>query len=129
MFTNLYSTVVDPKNFDPKSFVEFEGPVCIVPPNSFALARSIEYFRIPRNVMTILGVMPLFLASGAGSASQRAIGTGVVGGMITAVVLAVFFVPLFFVVVRRFIKPSERQLLHDAHETPNLNLNTPKEDR
>ncbi|MDP2006613.1 MAG: efflux RND transporter permease subunit, partial [Rubrivivax sp.] len=77
----------------------------------------------------ILGVMPLFLASGAGSASQRAIGTGVVGGMITAVVLAVFFVPLFFVVVRRFVKPSERQLLHDAHKEPNLNLHTPTDDR
>ena len=77
----------------------------------------------------ILGVMPLFLASGAGSASQRAIGTGVVGGMITAVVLAVFFVPVFFVVVRRFFKPSARQLQHDAKETPNLNINTPAEDR
>ncbi|KPF49970.1 acriflavine resistance protein B [beta proteobacterium AAP121] len=54
----------------------------------------------------ILGVLPLFFASGAGSASQRAIGTGVVGGMITAVVLAVFFVPVFFVVVRRFFKPK-----------------------
>ena len=77
----------------------------------------------------ILGVMPLFLASGAGSASQRAIGTGVVGGMITAVVLAVFFVPVFFVVVRRLFKPSVRQLQHDAKETPNLNVNTPVEDR
>ncbi len=77
----------------------------------------------------ILGVMPLFLASGAGSASQRAIGTGVVGGMITAVVLAVFFVPLFFVVVRRFIQPSDRQMLHDAHKEPNLNLHPPVEDR
>jgi dCTP deaminase len=45
--------VVDPKEFDAKSFVEFEGPVCMVPPNSFALARSVEYFRIPRNVLTI----------------------------------------------------------------------------
>ena len=53
IFTNVLSSIVDPKHFDPKSFVEFEGPVCIVPPNSFALARSIEYFRIPRNVMTI----------------------------------------------------------------------------
>jgi multidrug efflux pump len=77
----------------------------------------------------ILGVLPLFLATGAGSASQRAIGTGVVGGMITAVALAVFFVPVFFVVVRRFIKPSERQRLRDAKETPNVNLNKPVEDR
>ena len=53
IFTNVLSAVVDPKHFDPKSFVPFEGPVCIVPPNSFALARSVEYFRIPRNVLTI----------------------------------------------------------------------------
>jgi multidrug efflux pump len=57
----------------------------------------------------ILGVLPLVLASGAGSASQRAIGTGVMGGMITATALAVFLVPVFFVVVRRFFKGSERQ--------------------
>jgi dCTP deaminase len=53
IFTNVNSTIVDPKKFDSNSFVEFEGPVCIVPPNSFALARSVEYFRIPRNVVTI----------------------------------------------------------------------------
>ncbi|MDH3197354.1 MAG: dCTP deaminase [Candidatus Krumholzibacteria bacterium] len=53
IFTNINSTVVDPKNFDPKSFVDFKGDVCIIPPNSFALGRSVEYFRIPRNVMTI----------------------------------------------------------------------------
>lgn len=53
IFTNVLSAIVDPKNFDPKSFVEFEGDVCIVPPNSFALARSLEYFRIPRDVVTI----------------------------------------------------------------------------
>ncbi|MDO8667445.1 MAG: dCTP deaminase [Gemmatimonadales bacterium] len=53
IFTNVLSAVVDPKAFDPKSFVEYEGDVCIVPPNSFALARSVEYFRIPRNVLTI----------------------------------------------------------------------------
>src|SRR2546425_828108 len=53
IFTNALSAVVDPKQFDPKSFVEFNGDVCIVPPNSFALARSVEYFRIPRNVLTI----------------------------------------------------------------------------
>ena len=53
IFTNALSVIVDPKQFDPKSFVEFTGPVCVVPPNSFALARSIEYFRIPRNVLTI----------------------------------------------------------------------------
>jgi dCTP deaminase len=53
IFTNALSAIVDPKHFDPKSFVEFEGDVCIVPPNSFALARSVEYFRIPRNVITV----------------------------------------------------------------------------
>src|ERR687883_1953798 len=53
IFTNVLSAVVDPKEFDARSFVEFAGPVCIVPPNSFALARSVEYFRIPRNVLTI----------------------------------------------------------------------------
>ena len=57
----------------------------------------------------MLGVVPLFLASGAGSASQRAIGTGVIGGMLTGTVLAVFFVPVFFVVVRSFFKGSKRQ--------------------
>ncbi len=64
----------------------------------------------------ILGVLPLAIASGAGSASQRAIGTGVMGGMITATVLAVFFVPVFFVVVRRLFKGSERQRKLYAHE-------------
>jgi dCTP deaminase len=53
IFTNVYNTVVDPKAFDPRSFVDYEGEVCIIPPNSFALGRSVEYFRIPRNVMTI----------------------------------------------------------------------------
>ena len=53
IFTNVNNSVVDPKNFDSKSFVDFKGDVCIVPPNSFALARSIEYFKIPRNVLTI----------------------------------------------------------------------------
>src|SRR5467141_1547853 len=53
IFTNALSAVVDPKSFDPKSFVEFTGDVCIVPPNSFALARSVEYFRIPRNILTV----------------------------------------------------------------------------
>ena len=53
VFTNVFSTVVDPKAFDDKSFVDIKTDVCIVPPNSFALARSIEYFRIPRHVLTI----------------------------------------------------------------------------
>ncbi len=53
VFTNIYNTVVDPKDFDPKSFVDIKADVCIIPPNSFALARTIEYFRIPRNILTI----------------------------------------------------------------------------
>jgi len=53
IFTNINSTIVDPKNFDEKSFVDFNGPVCIIPPNSFALARTVEFFRIPRSVLTI----------------------------------------------------------------------------
>lgn len=53
IFTNVHSAIVDPKNFDPKSMFEFKGDVCIIPPNSFALARTIEYFRIPRNVLTV----------------------------------------------------------------------------
>jgi dCTP deaminase len=53
IFTNINSTIVDPKNFDEKNFVDYRGEVCIIPPNSFALARTVEYFRIPRNVLTI----------------------------------------------------------------------------
>ena len=53
LFTNLNSTIVDPKNFDEKSFVDVRGDYCVIPPNSFALARTLEYFRIPRNVLTI----------------------------------------------------------------------------
>ncbi len=53
IFTNINSAIVDPKNFDANSFVDFRGDVCIIPPNSFALARTVEYFRIPRNVLTI----------------------------------------------------------------------------
>jgi multidrug efflux pump len=63
-----------------------------------------------------LGVLPLFLATGASSASQRAIGTGVIGGMISGTLLAVIFVPVFFVVVRSFFKGSERQREHDAKQ-------------
>ena len=53
IFTNVYSAVVDPKAFDTRSMVDFKGEVCIIPPNSFALARTVEYFRIPRSVLTI----------------------------------------------------------------------------
>ena len=53
IFTNINSAVVDPKAFNPESFVDFEGDVCIIPPNSFALASTVEYFRIPRSVLTV----------------------------------------------------------------------------
>ncbi len=53
VFTNVYGTVIDPKNFDPRGLVEVETDVCLIPPNSFVLALSVEKFRIPRNVMTI----------------------------------------------------------------------------
>ena len=53
IFTDVFSAIVDPKHFDPKSMVDFKGDVCIIPPNSFVLARTIEYFRIPRNVLTV----------------------------------------------------------------------------
>jgi dCTP deaminase len=53
IFTNVFGATVDPKQFDPKSMVDFAGEVCVIPPNSFALARSVEYFRIPRKVLTV----------------------------------------------------------------------------
>ena len=53
IFTNIRNTVVDPKDFSPDSFVDFKGPVCVIPPNSFALAKTVEYFKIPRSVITI----------------------------------------------------------------------------
>lgn len=53
IFTNVFSAVVDPKHFDPQSMVDFRGDVCVIPPNSFVLARTVEYFRIPRKVLTI----------------------------------------------------------------------------
>jgi dCTP deaminase len=53
IFTNINSTIVDPKAFDAKSFVDFTGAVCIIPPNSFALARTVEYFRIPRSILVV----------------------------------------------------------------------------
>ncbi len=53
IFTNINTVIVDPKNFDDSSFVDFSGEVCIIPPNSFALARTVEYLRIPRNILTL----------------------------------------------------------------------------
>jgi dCTP deaminase len=53
IFTNVHSAIVDPKHFDPRSMVNFTGGICVIPPNSFALARTVEYFRIPRSVLTV----------------------------------------------------------------------------
>ncbi len=53
IFTNVHSTIVDPKAFDPRSMVDFQGEVCIIPPNSFVLSRSVEYLRIPRSVLVV----------------------------------------------------------------------------
>jgi dCTP deaminase len=53
IFTNVHSAVVDPKHFDPQSFVDFQGDVCVIPPNSFVLAQTVEYFRSPRDVLTV----------------------------------------------------------------------------
>jgi len=53
IFTNVHSAVVDPKDFDPKSMIDFKGDVCVIPPNSFALARTVEYFRIPRRILVL----------------------------------------------------------------------------
>ena len=53
IFTNINSAIVDPKSFDPESFVDYKGDVCIIPPNSFALARTVEYFKIPRSILTV----------------------------------------------------------------------------
>lgn len=53
IFTNINTMIVDPKHFDERSFVDYQGEVCVIPPNSFALARTVEYFRIPRNILTI----------------------------------------------------------------------------
>jgi dCTP deaminase len=53
VFTNVFNTVVDPKNFDSRSFVDIKADVCIIPPNSFALASTVEYFRVPRDILTV----------------------------------------------------------------------------
>src|SRR5699024_9859850 len=64
IFTNINTAIVDPKHFDPDSFVDFEGDACIIPPNSFALASTIEYFRIPRNILTIRLVKSTYARGG-----------------------------------------------------------------
>ena len=76
IFTNINSTIVDPKNFDEKSFVDFKGDVCIIPPNSFALARTVEYFRIPRNVLTSAWARAPTRAAGSSSTSRRSSPSG-----------------------------------------------------
>ena len=53
IFTNIFSAVVDPKQFDPRSMVDFKGDICVIPPNSFVLAKTVEYFHIPRKVLTV----------------------------------------------------------------------------
>ena len=71
IFTNVNSSIVDPKHFDSKSFVEFKGDVCIVPPNSFALGRSVEYFRIPRKCSRSASASPPTRAAASSSTSRR----------------------------------------------------------
>jgi multidrug efflux pump len=90
-------------------------------PLEAALAAAHLRFRpiIMTSLAFILGVLPLVVASGAGAASQRAIGTGVMGGMITATLLGIFFVPVFFVVIRSRFKGSERSRKMYAHEQDN----------
>jgi len=71
IFTNVHSAIVDPKQFNPDSFVDFTGDVCIIPPNSFVLAQTVEYFRIPRDVITVCVVNRLTPAVVSSSMSPR----------------------------------------------------------
>ncbi len=100
--------------------VEFAKDLQAEGKSVFEAALQAAHLRFRPIVMTslafTLGVVPLFIATGASSASQRAIGTGVIGGMITGTVLAVIFVPVFFVLVRTFFKGSKRQQEHDMRE-------------
>ena len=70
VFTNINSSIVDPKSFDEKSFVDFKGETCIIPPNSFALARTVEYFRIPRNVLSNTTPLPAKIYANEGVAQM-----------------------------------------------------------
>ncbi|WP_075792855.1 efflux RND transporter permease subunit [Massilia putida] len=103
--------------------VEFAKDLQAQGKSPFDAALQAAHLRFRPILMTslafILGVLPLVVASGAGAASQRAIGTGVMGGMLTATALGVFFVPVFFVVIRGFFKGSERQRKKYAHEEEN----------
>jgi len=106
--------------------IEFAKDLHASGKNVFEAALAAAHLRFRPIIMTslafTLGVMPLFLATGASSASQRAIGTGVVGGMISSTLLAILFVPTFFVLVRTFFKGSKRQHEHDV-EQANLHGN------
>src|SRR5499425_1174301 len=64
VFTNVFNTVVDPKAFDPRSFVDIKADVCIIPPNSFALASTVEYFRVPRDILTVCLVKSTYARCG-----------------------------------------------------------------
>jgi dCTP deaminase len=64
IFTNVHSTIVDPKQFDPSAYVDYKGDICVIPPNSFVLARSVEYFRMPRNVSGIVLCKSTYIRSG-----------------------------------------------------------------
>jgi multidrug efflux pump len=103
--------------------VEFAKDLQAQGKSPFEAALQAAHLRFRPIIMTslafILGVLPLVVASGAGAASQRAIGTGVMGGMLTATALGVFFVPVFFVVIRGFFRGSERQRKKYAHEEEN----------
>jgi multidrug efflux pump len=100
--------------------VEFAKDLQAEGKSPFEAALEAAHLRFRPIIMTslafILGVLPLVVAGGAGAASQRAIGTGVMGGMITATVLGVVFVPVFFVVIRSFFKGSKRQNELYAHQ-------------
>ncbi len=113
--------------------IEFAKDLQAQGKSAFDAAMQAARLRFRPIVMTslafTLGVVPLFIASGAGSASQRAIGTGVVGGMVSALLLSVLFVPLFFVLVRTIFKGSERQRRLYAHEDEAVNEHAPREDR
>jgi multidrug efflux pump len=106
--------------------IEFAKDLQAQGKNLISAALEAAHLRFRPIVMTsmafTLGVLPLAIANGAGSASQRAIGTGVIGGILTGTGLAVIFVPIFFVVVRSFFKGSERQRRHDAEIAAHLGV-------
>jgi multidrug efflux pump len=108
--------------------IEFAKDLQAQGKNVISAALEAAHLRFRPIVMTsmafTLGVLPLAIASGAGSASQRAIGTGVIGGILTGTGLAVIFVPIFFVVIRSLFKLSERQRLHDAEVAAHMGVHS-----